>query len=86
MNEVEEQKVTAVLTSKGITDVNEHFFHNKEYWYQRVRMPPRKADKAYRNLKLVINFFETSDAFNEYASKELIKYLHGWANRCREGR
>ena len=41
INEVEEKKVKEVLLSKGITDYDEHFLHNKEYWYKRVRMPPR---------------------------------------------
>ena len=49
-------------------------------------MPPRKAEEVYENLMLLINFLQTNIAFNKYASKELIKYLHEWAMRCRQGR
>ena len=50
INKREEQRVKFVLASKGIEDFDEHFFFNKEYWYQRVRMPPRKADVASANI------------------------------------
>ena len=86
INEVEEKSVVAVLDSKSVTDADEHFFYNKEYWYKRVRMPPRKADEACENLLAVAEFLEKSEIFKEYATKELIKFIREWAKRCQHGR
>ena len=43
MNETEKENVETVLASKNITDYDEHFYCHREYWYQRVQMPPRKV-------------------------------------------
>jgi hypothetical protein len=86
MNAVEEKNVTAVLAGKGITDTASHMFHNRAYWYQRVRMPPRKGEEASANLLAVLDFFKTSDAFREYVTPDFTKHINGWAKRCRNGR
>ena len=39
IDEVAEKKMITVLSGKGITNFDEHFFFNKEFWYKRVRMP-----------------------------------------------
>lgn len=86
INEVEQRKVQAVLASRGITNFNEHFFFNKEYWYRRVRMPPRKCEEASTNLLNVLNYIQTNDALKEYATDDFVKHVTGWARRCLEGR
>ena len=86
INEVEEKKVEAVLSSKGITDFDEHFLHNKEYWYKRVRMPPRRGDIASASLLSVLVFLKSEHAFKEYITEDVEKHITGWARRCREGR
>ena len=36
LNAAEEDNVQQVLASKGVTDFDDHFFFNKEYWYKCV--------------------------------------------------
>ena len=86
INETEEKRVRFVLSSKGYTNYDEHFFHNKEYWYKRVRMPPRKGSIAYDNLLGVLNYLKSNDAFKESITPEVEKYIIGWAERCQRGR
>ena len=82
----DEANVKAVLASKGIEDFDDHFFFNKEYWYARVRMPPRKADKGSDYLLRVLDFLRNDDTFKEFLTPDLEKHIKGWARRCREGR
>ena len=86
INETEEKRVKFVLSSKGIPNHDEHFFHNREYWYKRVRMPPRKGSIAHDNLLGVIDYLKSSDAFKESITLEVEKYIRGWARRCQHGR
>ena len=48
INEREEKRVQAVLASKDIKDFDGHYFFNREYWYQRVRMTARDPDDSKR--------------------------------------
>jgi hypothetical protein len=51
MNAAEEDNVQQVLASKGVTvtDFDENFFFNREYWYKHVRMVPKEPDEASAN-------------------------------------
>ncbi|KAL7529943.1 hypothetical protein ACHAXR_003236 [Thalassiosira sp. AJA248-18] len=86
INELEEQRVQYYLASRGVTDFDEHFFFNKEWWYKRVRMPPRKGIEASDNLMTLLNYFKTNEVYKEYLTPEVEKHVRGWAFRCRSGR
>ena len=86
INEREENRIKYVLTSKGIVNHADHFFYNREYWLRRMRMPPRSGSKASANLLAVIDFFKREDAFSEYITPEIEKFIRGWALRCLSGR
>jgi len=86
INEVEEDRVKHVLASRGIVNFDEHFFFHKEWWYKRVRMPPRKSQVAGENLMTLLNYLQTNEVFKEYVTDELVKHIKGWAKRCLEGR
>ena len=86
INQIEEEKVKHVLRSKGVTDFYEHFFFNKEWWYKRVQMPPRKGSVASNNLLTVLDYLQSNEVFKEYVSDELVKHIKGWAKRCLQGR
>ena len=42
------------MASKGIKDFDGHYYFNREYWYQRVRMTAREPDDASAKLLLVL--------------------------------
>ena len=86
INEVEEDRVKHVLASKGIVNFDEHFFFHKEWWYKRVRMPPRNAKVAGENLMTLLNYLQTNEVFKEYVTDDLVKHIKGWARRCLGGR
>jgi len=87
INEVDKANVERVLAAKGITDYDDHFRHNKEWWYTRVRMPPRQNDVASANLMRVLEYLRSEDSpFKEYVTEDMTKHILGWARRCREGR
>ena len=86
INAPEENNVQTVLASKGVEDFYAHFFYNREYWLQRVRCPPRKADVASANLLSALDYLKDNEVFAEYVSLDVEKFIKGWARRCREGR
>ena len=86
INEREEQRVKYVLASKGIYDFDDHLFFHKEYWYKRVRMPPRRGIIVHDRMMSVLHYLKNDDAFCEFVTPELEKYITRWTSRCRDGR
>ncbi|KAL7535177.1 hypothetical protein ACHAXR_006318 [Thalassiosira sp. AJA248-18] len=86
INKMEEKKVQNVLMSRGVDDFKEHFFFNKEYWYRRVRFPPRKGEMASAYLRGTILYLKNNDVLKEYVTPELVQFLIGWVDRFRDGR
>ena len=85
INEIEEERVRHDLASRGINDFYEHFFFNKEWWYRRVRIPPRKGEVSSDYLLFILDYLQTNEVFKEFVTDELAKHITGWARRCREG-
>jgi hypothetical protein len=82
MNAAKEDNVQQVLASKGVTvtDFDENFFFNKEYWYKRVRMVPKEPDEASAIFLLaVLDFLESRVVFKNYVTPELKKHILSWA-------
>ena len=74
VNEVDEKKLHKVLASKGVGDFEDHFFFNREYWYRRVRFPPRKGSKASSYLLGALSYMKENEVLKEYITPEVEKF------------
>ena len=87
INEEEESKLKAILTLiHGITtdeEFEDHFFHNKEYWYRRVRMPFKEGMEASAGILSILEFMKTKEGFQEFVTEKLEAHFVNWAKRCR---
>lgn len=77
--------VTEILRRKGVQNFEEHFYHNKEYWRERVRMfcPPCVAHA--RQMSLIHAFFASNEATKPFYTEEVKEYFEEFERKCRLG-
>ena len=85
MHKEDYKAITKVLRGKGVTNFHEHFYYNKEYWRQRVRMPTPLCDQHAREVRLIHGFVRTNDATKEYYTEEVKSYFEDLERKCRLG-
>ena len=72
----------------GITsteDIMDHFYFNREYWYQRVRVYPPPAARGEENIKYVLNFVENNPVFKDIRDEKLKTYFDMLLGHIKEG-
>lgn len=88
-NENDFEELAQVLVEKfGFTTKNElynHFFFNKEYWRERVRMVTPPAEQHASNIRKIKMFFEDNEIMNEYYDKDVEDYFSKFEDKARRG-
>jgi hypothetical protein len=69
-------KVADFLASKGIDpdELHQHFYFHQEWWRERVRLVPHKADEHARWVKTVHAYVQKH--MSEYYDKDLEEYFN----------
>ena len=70
---------------KSITNYDEHFYYNKEYWRERVRMFCSKGPSYAREVTLVEMFVRDNPATKDYYTEELHIWFQDFISKCYQG-
>lgn len=63
----------------------DHYYHNREWWRERVHMvTPEKSQHA-NNIRLLHSFIQNESVFVEYYNTDLKKYFLSFESKCEEG-
>ena len=65
--------ITEVLCKKGVTDFDKYFHYNKEYWWQRVRMPCLPPNEHARQVALIHQFAHSNEATHPFYTEDIKK-------------
>ena len=76
----------AIPSAQYVHDFENHFFHKRGYWYQRVWMPFMKGTKASSGILQIQAYMESELDLKEYLMDDLVEHFKYWARRCRAGR
>lgn len=78
-----------MLTSKRgvpVDDLLNHFYFNREFWHQRVRMPTYGPDAHANNVTMVHIYVAGNQVTKEFYTPDLKKYFDNFEKTCREGK
>ena len=83
-------KLSTVLRQKSDKiktnhDLYTHFYHNKEYWRQRVQMTTPDAEVHASNIRQIHEFFKTNSEMLQYCNKEVEDYFNSFEDKARRG-
>ena len=68
------------------SSIVDHFIHNKEWWYRRVKMYPPDADQSVENVMFVIELVQMEEELQEFWSPKLEQWFENLLCMCRNGR
>jgi len=77
--------LTEILRQKGITNYDEHFYYNKEYWREHVCMFYPKGSVHAREVSLIEMFVQNNFATKEYYNEELRIWFKDFIEKCYQG-
>ena len=68
-----------------VTNPYDHFWFNKEWWQERVRMLTPSAKEHAQRIRFVHNIIKDNDAFAGVYNDDLAKYFVNFEAKCEQG-
>jgi len=84
-NDDDYKDVERVLNEKGIVDKALHYYYNREFWKERIRMTTPSANEHSARIQAIFDFVKSEAALQEYLTKDFNDYFTKFIANCKMG-
>jgi len=84
-NDEDYKDVERVLHEKGVVDKAFHYYYNREYWKERIRMTTPSADEHAARIQTIFDYVKSEVALEQYLTNDYNEYFRKFIEKCKMG-